>query len=167
MDAMRSFREFKKLCEAVEEQETQSAGKIAALARAAAEASMRQQMQQEYDDAVEAGRAATEDLAAAEAQLDAADIVRDTKGKPVPKTRRFYLQNNPKAARSHEENKANAQNAVDAAQAAIDDSTQRVADLEAQMNSEDPLLTKSQQIFDKAMADSEANGPEAAPGATY
>ena len=164
---MKSFGDFKKLCEAVAEQETQSAGKMAALARAAAEASMRKEMEAEYKEAMRTGKAAAADLEAAQAALADSDVVRDDKGKPVPKTRRFYLQNNPQVAREHEARKADAQSAVDAAQATIDDSMQRATDLEAQMNSEDPMLTKSQQMFDKAMSAAQANNPEAAGGAVY
>ena len=145
---MKSFGEFKKLCENVE---GQSAGKMAALARAAAEASLRAELEKEYKDAVEAGEAATADLELAQAALDDSDTVRDDKGKPVSKTRRFYLQNNPKAARDHESKQTEAQSAVDAAQAAIEDSAQRVADLEAQLASDDPRSERGRQEADRAM----------------
>ena len=148
---MRSFGDFKKLCENVEAGQEQSAGKIAALARAAAEASMRSQLKKDYNDAVKTGKAATADLEAAQAALADSDTIRDAKGKPVPKTRRFYLQNNPQAAREHEAKQAEAQGAVDAAQATIDDSMQRAADLEAQMASDDPRAEQGRQEQEKAM----------------
>ena len=140
---MRSFGEFKKICEAVEEE--QSPGRLAALARAAADAALRKELKKEYNAANKEAAAATADLEAATAAADEAEVVRDEKGKPVPKTRPYYLQNNPKAARDHAARKQEADDAVAAAQATIDDSTQRAADLEAQMASDDPLLTRSQQ----------------------
>lgn len=150
-DAMRSFGDFKKLCENVVADQEQSAGKIAALARATADASLRAELEKEYEETAAAAEAATADLELAQAALEDSDTIRDEKGTPVSKTRRFYLQNNPKAAREHEAKKQDANDALAAAQATIDDSTQRLMDLEAQLASEDPLGERGRQESERAM----------------
>jgi len=91
---------------------------------------------------------ANADLEAAELAAAEASIVRDEKGKEVKKTRRYYLQNNPKANAAHQARQRAAQDGVMNAQNRIAQLQQKaqVKQQEAQLRKQEQMHQRQQQM---------------------
>ena len=96
----------------------------------------------------DAASKADADLKAAELAVADASIVRDEKGKEVRKTRRYYLQNNPKANAAHQGRLRDAQNGVMNAQNRIAQLQQKaqVKQQEAQIRKQEEMHQRQQKM---------------------